>query len=69
MNINEILARNPRDLLALSEAELTSLLEPFFGPTRKSLLPPEKSRKVGLERRMIASYIEANKDLLKGMKK
>ncbi len=69
MDIKEILARNPEELLALSDAELSALLAPFFPQVRQAVMPPEKARKMGLERRMIESYIQATKDdLLKKQK-
>ena len=69
MNISEILNRNPEELLALSDEQLKSLLEPFFPAVRQAVLPPEKSRKLGLDRRMIESYINATEADLKALQK
>lgn len=58
MNISDILARDPEELLKLTDEQLKELLAPFFPAVRQALLPPEKSRKIGLDRRMIESYMK-----------
>jgi hypothetical protein len=62
MNIKDITDRNPEALLAMSDNELSALLAPFFPAVRQAVMPPEKARKLGLERRMLQSFIAANKD-------
>jgi hypothetical protein len=66
MTIQEILARPPEELEAMSDTELFHLLEQFIPATRLALLPPEKPRKLGVEMRAIKDAIGANKeDILK----
>jgi hypothetical protein len=67
MTIKEILERPPEELLALSDAELRNLLEPFFPATRTPLLPQEKARKLGVEVRAMKDAVENSKDDLKKM--
>lgn len=62
MEIKDILSRDPEELLKLSDAELNTLLSPFFPAVRQAMMPPEKARKLGLERRMLESFIQANKN-------
>jgi hypothetical protein len=45
------LLTNPSYLLSLSDAELKRLLEPYFPDVRTPILPQEKPKKVGLQKR------------------
>lgn len=64
ITLKELLLLPPNELMKLSSSELDTILAPYYEDSRKPLLPPKKPEKHGLDYRLIAAYIEANKDKL-----
>ena len=64
MKLDELLNLSATELMRLSNEDLQSILSPYYTASRQALLPSHKPVKQGLDYRVIAAYIEANKDKL-----
>lgn len=69
MSIHDLLNKPVEELLALSPAQLKSLLEPFIPAARKPLLPEEKIPKQGVQMKFAKELIEANREAIEALKR
>lgn len=65
MTLDELLDTDPSAIAKLSHAELVTLLTPYFPVVRKAMLPPEKSKKKGLDNQLIKELVALNQDRIK----
>lgn len=64
MTLTELLALPPKELHKLTTAELQLVLAPYYNLTRTPLLPADKPTKKGLDNRLIAAWMDANREKL-----